>query len=172
MTSQSGAEIKEKPPLTSPDTSRPATKSVAPVADEKSGAAHGETLPGWTIMRPVRMRGLRKGGGPSTSAPSNGSANGHARDGSNKTGDLKITETNTTGDGTGDILREIRSDDELLGEENAAQRHEGGTGEGGNAVVYKVYKRRWFGLVQLVLLNIIVSWDVSGPLHYSDVSKC
>ncbi|KAL1854084.1 hypothetical protein VTK73DRAFT_8806 [Phialemonium thermophilum] len=24
---------------------------------------------------------------------------------------------------------------------------------------YKVYKRRWFGLVQLMLLNIIVSWD-------------
>lgn len=29
---------------------------------------------------------------------------------------------------------------------------------------YKVYKRRWFGLVQLTLLNIIVSWDVSGFL--------
>jgi hypothetical protein len=26
---------------------------------------------------------------------------------------------------------------------------------------YKVYKRRWFGLLQLVLLNIVVSWDVS-----------
>ncbi|KAK4134852.1 MFS general substrate transporter [Trichocladium antarcticum] len=26
-------------------------------------------------------------------------------------------------------------------------------------VEYKVYKRRWFGLVQLTLLNIIVSWD-------------
>jgi hypothetical protein len=26
---------------------------------------------------------------------------------------------------------------------------------------YRVYKRRWFGLLQLVLLNIIVSWDVS-----------
>lgn len=29
-------------------------------------------------------------------------------------------------------------------------------------VEYKVYKRRWFGLVQLTLLNIIVSWDVSA----------
>lgn len=29
---------------------------------------------------------------------------------------------------------------------------------------YKVYKRRWFGLVQLTLLNIIVSWDVSRSL--------
>ncbi|KAI9761497.1 MAG: ubiquinol--cytochrome-c reductase subunit 6 [Chaenotheca gracillima] len=26
-------------------------------------------------------------------------------------------------------------------------------------VVYRVYKRRWFGLIQLVLLNVIVSWD-------------
>jgi FLVCR family MFS transporter 7 len=26
---------------------------------------------------------------------------------------------------------------------------------------FKVYKRRWFGLAQLVLLNAVVSWDVS-----------
>jgi FLVCR family MFS transporter 7 len=26
---------------------------------------------------------------------------------------------------------------------------------------FKVYKRRWFGLAQLCLLNIVVSWDVS-----------
>ena len=26
---------------------------------------------------------------------------------------------------------------------------------------YMVYKRRWFGLVQLILLNMITSWDVS-----------
>jgi hypothetical protein len=30
---------------------------------------------------------------------------------------------------------------------------------------FKVYKRRWFGLAQLVLLNVVVSWDVS---IYSD----
>lgn len=29
------------------------------------------------------------------------------------------------------------------------------------ATQFRVYKRRWFGLLQLVLLNIIVSWDVS-----------
>ena len=28
---------------------------------------------------------------------------------------------------------------------------------------YRVYKMRWFGLGQLVLLNIVVSWDVSDP---------
>ncbi|KAK0709684.1 hypothetical protein B0T26DRAFT_417741 [Lasiosphaeria miniovina] len=27
--------------------------------------------------------------------------------------------------------------------------------------VFKVYKRRWFGLVQLTLLNIIASWDIT-----------
>ncbi|KAL8884199.1 MAG: hypothetical protein Q9215_007702, partial [Flavoplaca cf. flavocitrina] len=33
-------------------------------------------------------------------------------------------------------------------------------GEDGQAPpVYRVYKRRWFGLLQLVLMNIIVSWD-------------
>ena len=32
-------------------------------------------------------------------------------------------------------------------------------------IEYKVYKRRWFGLMQLVLLNIVVSWDVSIPIH-------
>jgi hypothetical protein len=26
---------------------------------------------------------------------------------------------------------------------------------------YKTYKRRWFGLAQLSLLNIVVSWTVS-----------
>lgn len=29
-------------------------------------------------------------------------------------------------------------------------------------VEYRVYKIRWFGLTQLILLNIVVSWDVSG----------
>lgn len=37
----------------------------------------------------------------------------------------------------------------------------GGAGlENVSTVEYKVYKRRWFGLLQLTLLNIIVSWDV------------
>ncbi|KAL9005558.1 MAG: hypothetical protein Q9188_001683, partial [Gyalolechia gomerana] len=34
--------------------------------------------------------------------------------------------------------------------------------------VYRVYKRRWFGLMQLVLMNIIVSWDW---LSYSPVAN-
>ncbi|EKG13325.1 Major facilitator superfamily [Macrophomina phaseolina MS6] len=30
---------------------------------------------------------------------------------------------------------------------------------------YRVYKRRWFGLLQLVLLNVIISWDVGVYSH-------
>ena len=36
--------------------------------------------------------------------------------------------------------------------------------------VYKVYKRRWFGLLQLTLLNIVASWDVSFFLSFFGVS--
>ncbi|KAI0468994.1 hypothetical protein F4859DRAFT_144922 [Xylaria cf. heliscus] len=46
----------------------------------------------------------------------------------------------------------------------AAARGSGGSGGGGGedgagTVYYKVYRRRWFGLIQLTLLNIVVSWD-------------
>ena len=37
------------------------------------------------------------------------------------------------------------------------------------SMIYKSYKRRWFGLLQLVLLNIVVSWDVSLQTLYSSV---
>lgn len=30
----------------------------------------------------------------------------------------------------------------------------------GTVQQYRVYKRRWFGLIQLVLLNIVLSWGV------------
>lgn len=43
--------------------------------------------------------------------------------------------------------------------DGAAQDHE----EENPPRAYRVYKRRWFGLMQLVLMNIIVSWDVSSP---------
>lgn len=33
--------------------------------------------------------------------------------------------------------------------------------DNGGHVEYRVYKIRWFGLMQLILLNIVVSWDVS-----------
>lgn len=38
----------------------------------------------------------------------------------------------------------------------------------GSVVFYKVYKRRWFGLVELTLLSLLVSWEVSpcSPLVF------
>src|SRR4051794_29374370 len=66
-------------------------------------------------------------------------------------------------------LRGTKSTDLHGGPSNSEAQEEDGRGSGdagavvGHAVEheYKVYKRRWFGLVQLTLLNIIVSWDVS-----------
>lgn len=36
---------------------------------------------------------------------------------------------------------------------------------------YRTYKRRWFGLVQLVLMNIVVSWCVSSPSELLYIKK-
>ncbi|KAI0183199.1 major facilitator superfamily domain-containing protein [Xylaria flabelliformis] len=44
----------------------------------------------------------------------------------------------------------------------------GNGGDDGAGTVYKVYKRRWFGLAQLTLINIVVSWDW---LTFSPVSQ-
>lgn len=52
--------------------------------------------------------------------------------------------------------------DETEGEHLARVDCAPDTGADGPAPpAYRVYKRRWFGLMQLVLMNIIVSWDVS-----------
>jgi hypothetical protein len=66
------------------------------------------------------------------------------------------------------INAQVRSD-EMGGTSSSSK---GGEGDAGSAradvaeqtplhAEYRVYKRRFFGLFQLVLLNIIVSWDVS-----------
>lgn len=40
--------------------------------------------------------------------------------------------------------------------------------DGQQQPVYRTYKRRWFGLLQLTLMNIVVSWDVRiKSLEYS-----
>ncbi|KAI0553872.1 major facilitator superfamily domain-containing protein [Xylaria curta] len=44
----------------------------------------------------------------------------------------------------------------------------GNGGDDGSGTAYKVYKRRWFGLAQLTLINIVVSWDW---LTFSPVSQ-
>jgi FLVCR family MFS transporter 7 len=144
----------------------------------------GETMPGWTIMRPLKRKAGKKGSGSSFGdgtklVETNGNGN-ESRIDSKGRDDLKVMETNNSGDGYGgvgevDTLHDLRSDDELLeGEDERAAQHRGNLTDhnlNGNAaevvrtriggVEYKVYKRRWFGLIQLVLLNIVVSWDVS-----------
>lgn len=79
------------------------------------------------------------------------------------------TESSAGGHGDPVALTEVTSNDGLLSEEDgvtgAGRGAEGGVSANGviapGVVAYKVYKRRWFGLFQLALLNIIVSWDVS-----------
>jgi MFS transporter, FLVCR family, MFS-domain-containing protein 7 len=183
MTLKSGADIT----LVTTDTNPKVKPIIPPSSDEKATGTgtQGETLPGWTIMRPLKMRGLKKGGKNTATSVNEGSANGNgnARSSADRKEDrdLKVTETNGSGDGRGgigqmDVLSEVRSDDELLGDEggdgqrvpgrdNSAGTGLDGTAEENDVVVYKVYKRRWFGLVQLALLNIIVSWDVSAFPH-------
>ena len=139
-----------------------------------------ESLPGWTIMRPLRKRANKA----SVASTTDASANRNETKGIAE-GDLKVTETNDTigsGNGEGEVeaLHDLRSDDELLGEDDEGQpRAIRENGDPGNHTLqsngataeeramngggeYKVYRRRWFGLVQLVLLNIIVSWDASS----------
>lgn len=52
---------------------------------------------------------------------------------------------------------------------NVVER-EGGSINEGVTTEYRTYKRRWFGLLQLTLMNIIVSWDVS--LLQIKMGKC
>ncbi|KAK4643435.1 hypothetical protein QC761_408180 [Podospora bellae-mahoneyi] len=83
---------------------------------------------------------------------------------------------NTTGTGwqklsEGDERRGAASGEEMQIELNetvattrdTAEKADAGSGgasvSAAEMVEYKVYRRRWFGLVQLTLLNVIVSWD-------------
>ncbi|KAL2075830.1 hypothetical protein VTL71DRAFT_773 [Oculimacula yallundae] len=152
----------KKPEVQEASTSAPKTDKAGVAINEKATSG-GETLPGWTIMRPLRMRGLK--------SKNNGAPNSNDRKGEFDTTQTKISNGSDDGpEGAGELcaLHEIRSDDELLGSdgEAASSRRgvaEDGTGDDGtiasSETIFKVYKRRWFGLVQLVLLNIIVSWD-------------
>jgi hypothetical protein len=80
------------------------------------------------------------------------------------------TESSYAGSGDYSAFRETGHHDGLLAsgsgpnDVSGIEADETGAPASGNGtgVVYKQYKRRWFGLVQIVLLNIIVSWDVSA----------
>ncbi|KAF7507448.1 hypothetical protein GJ744_010379 [Endocarpon pusillum] len=70
--------------------------------------------------------------------------------------------SNSTGSDL-EMMDSPREDDPALGlERNLSPRSDAAQ------TIYRVYKRRFFGLSQLVLLNIVVSWDW---LSFSPVSK-
>ncbi len=62
-----------------------------------------------------------------------------------------------------EVVDSPREDDPALGLERNLSRRSSAA-----QTIYRVYKRRFFGLSQLVLLNIVVSWDW---LSFSPVSK-
>jgi hypothetical protein len=163
------------------------TSSQVAINPDKAGAVNsekgraGESIPGWTIMRPLR-RNVAKATGSEATTKVDATANGKSID-DKAENDLKITDTNISGQtGEVELLQEVRSDDELLAHDGelGRDRRDGedgshnmddinGLGERplNNGGEYKVYKRRWFGLAQLVLLNIMVSWDVSASFLYA-----
>jgi hypothetical protein len=144
----------------------------------------GENMSGWAIVMPP----LRRKGGKSTETASasldaaadvdettpriNALAEDDRDSAQCKGQRLRLVYTEN--------LRGATSEDRLL-LENHEQEGTSGNGEGngdaspdgsapevGSRANYdprfKVYKRRWFGVVQLVLLNAIVSWDVSATI--------
>ena len=52
------------------------------------------------------------------------------------------------------------TDESRTGTSGTEETPQASIGASESPVPYKVYKRRWFGLVQLVLLNIMESWAV------------
>lgn len=87
--------------------------------------------------------------------------------------DLHIMSSNSTSAGSQDGFaswfrrhggkHRLGSQDISMRERNEQTAEDNGNGEvnAEGERVYRVYKRRWFGLVQLTLMNIVVSWDVS-----------
>ena len=153
-------------------------KSGATINEKATSSSESETLPGWTIMRPLRMRGLKGKSGASATSKGKGNDGNVSKNAT----DLKNTATNDSGESPHGIeeletLNEMRSDDELLGEgeegqprRDIADQRSGHDANGDDVESnlsgreFKVYKRRWFGLAQMVLLNIVVSWDVSSKM--------
>ena len=119
--------IEEKPPvLPASLPNAHSKKNKNGVATNEKTISTGETVPGWTIMRPIRMRPLKGKKGSGSGLTANVSDIDGSYNDRKSNGDLKVTETGESGLGAaGDVenLNELRSDDELLGEdeENNAQ---------------------------------------------------
>lgn len=89
--------------------------------------------------------------------------------------DLKHTTTTS---------RELGSDEEAArvtaandgGDDDAGTVEEGSftdrAGAGADGHEYRVYKKRWFGVAALTLLNIMISWDVSFLFNRFPACSC
>ncbi|ESZ99379.1 hypothetical protein SBOR_0249 [Sclerotinia borealis F-4128] len=156
---------------------------------EKEAHHHHGLPKGWTAMKELKGKQKRKQKREQkhkAGERASGNTHTHTHTHTDNTNADRLKAQSSGGEGmvedeTEDLddldLTELNSGDDLLPDEEeggvrrcgagahitnrAAER--GGTDPNGIATSsgehFKVYKRRWFGLVQLVLLNIIVSWD-------------
>lgn len=148
-----------------PQEKSPAILTTQPIIPDVAVTAHPS---GWIGMKGLRSKGRARKAGSSSSQVIIDQPDIRYTDGEDSKDAANVNEA------VGETLEEVRSDDDLLSgdEEDWRGQNEGGSElrdrsrENGHApdedtIVYKVYKRRWFGLVQLACMNIIVSWDVS-----------
>ncbi|KAK0742433.1 major facilitator superfamily domain-containing protein [Apiosordaria backusii] len=109
------------------------SRTNPPTDDDKSDAMNSHTGTGWQKLS-------SNGGQEQRNEDGRGRGSGEIQ--------IELNETATSTTAAADGMGKKKTD--------------GGDGTSVMAaemVEYKVYKRRWFGLVQLTLLNVIVSWD-------------
>lgn len=114
--------------------------------DNSNGNGNGNDAPEWIESATTRDEGTTLGTTSESATKGGEGASAAKKRGWRRRGWFGMMNASDEGE----ALETMGSRDGLL---------EGGAGE----VVWKVYKRRWFGLLQLVLLNVVVSWDVSSP---------
>jgi hypothetical protein len=131
------------------DSTRP---SVSEIEEGGSGAMGGQSRP-WLELKGEEAGLMDKTATRSTSDSDNGVGSSVAAAKQGTADEMAIEMDTVTTHATGS-------------EPGSSARGAGRDGAAAEAAVggieYKVYKRRWFGLLQLTLLNIIVSWDVSA----------
>lgn len=71
-----------------------------------------------------------------------------------------------TGGKRGGAARSMFQSFARFGSKNGAGAPSPAAGEEEWSGQYRVYRRRWFGLLQLTLMNTITSWDVSFPFSF------
>ncbi|KAI9646909.1 hypothetical protein NHQ30_004909 [Ciborinia camelliae] len=154
----------------------------------KEAHHHHHGIPkGWMAMRDLRGKSKQKLAGERASGNANTHTHTHTTNTEMRKSPTDGNEGGGAGQEIEDLddldLTELNIGDDLLPDEEEGGVRRSGIGAhgvdgavdegfgrgsterngngiaGSNAGNFKVYKRRWFGLVQLVLLNIIVSWD-------------